>query len=422
MNQISEIDNKVQCVIHEIRNDSEWVNFKRSMVRAPQIIKQKVKVGHQLPADEVFDSLNSKLQNVDQSVVFLETEVMRYTGYVRSYLNSSISVGELFTRIFEPETNSNNKPGFGVQDGNFELARDQECNIKLNFAIKYTDRIRMIKNDVYENLEYVINNIHLPLTRLNGLIKNIKRYIKEREFALLDVNRLYDDFQTLDSRDKTTLTLKQQQNLIRYEKNYELSKLKFEQINDSLKNELPPFFELVCQFIKPLHGMFYFVQLSINYSFFHILNKFDELQDKRSINKPELQAFAQALIFEFHMKNKPSKDLIEHMKITALTSISYTDPIVRKNQEDDPIPLTDTSNPSGMKSANILPNPSCPANDANQYCLARYNYQAQEDGDLSFKRGDRIEILDKKLQDWWKGKTENGQIGLFPKNYVEMEK
>ena len=45
---------------------------------------------------------------------------------------------------------------------------------------------------------------------------------------------------------------------------------------------------------------------------------------------------------------------------------------------------------------------------------------AQADGDLSFKTGDRIEIVKKteSQEDWWTGRL-NGVEGVFPGNYVQ---
>ncbi|KAF9172634.1 hypothetical protein BGX20_005217 [Mortierella sp. AD010] len=52
--------------------------------------------------------------------------------------------------------------------------------------------------------------------------------------------------------------------------------------------------------------------------------------------------------------------------------------------------------------------------------VALYDYDAQQDGDLSFKKDDRIEIVEKtgSTDDWWTGKL-NGRQGVFPGNYVQ---
>jgi amphiphysin len=52
---------------------------------------------------------------------------------------------------------------------------------------------------------------------------------------------------------------------------------------------------------------------------------------------------------------------------------------------------------------------------AKQYVVALYDYTAQAAGDLSFKRDDRIEIVEKTADtnDWWTGRL-NGVTGVFP--------
>jgi len=55
-----------------------------------------------------------------------------------------------------------------------------------------------------------------------------------------------------------------------------------------------------------------------------------------------------------------------------------------------------------------------------EYVTALYDFDAQADGDLSFKTGERIEIVQKtdSQEDWWTGRV-NGQEGVFPGNYVQ---
>lgn len=53
--------------------------------------------------------------------------------------------------------------------------------------------------------------------------------------------------------------------------------------------------------------------------------------------------------------------------------------------------------------------------------LALYEFTGQEDGDLSFKKGDRIDILRKPPgEEWWVGRIGLRQ-GILPKNYVLMD-
>jgi len=49
-------------------------------------------------------------------------------------------------------------------------------------------------------------------------------------------------------------------------------------------------------------------------------------------------------------------------------------------------------------------------------CKALYNYTAQENDELTLRKGDIITII-KEHPDWWEGEI-NGVVGVFPANYV----
>lgn len=56
---------------------------------------------------------------------------------------------------------------------------------------------------------------------------------------------------------------------------------------------------------------------------------------------------------------------------------------------------------------------------SNPICFAKaeYDYEAQEDNELTFVEGDRIAVLEKDPSGWWTGEL-NGTVGLFPDNFV----
>ena len=55
-----------------------------------------------------------------------------------------------------------------------------------------------------------------------------------------------------------------------------------------------------------------------------------------------------------------------------------------------------------------------------EYCVAVHNHLAEEVNELSFVKGDIIEILEKHPSGWYKGQL-NGQCGVFPGNYTRPE-
>ena len=48
---------------------------------------------------------------------------------------------------------------------------------------------------------------------------------------------------------------------------------------------------------------------------------------------------------------------------------------------------------------------------------ALFDFAPQEDGELEFKRGDIIQVVERDDPNWWRGKLANKE-GMFPSNYV----
>ena len=54
------------------------------------------------------------------------------------------------------------------------------------------------------------------------------------------------------------------------------------------------------------------------------------------------------------------------------------------------------------------------------YVVAKFDFEPQEEGEVQFKRDDRIKVLDSSDENWWKGIVEStGKEGMFPVNYVK---
>ena len=52
--------------------------------------------------------------------------------------------------------------------------------------------------------------------------------------------------------------------------------------------------------------------------------------------------------------------------------------------------------------------------------LAKYDFDAQDSGELSMKKDDQIEVLDEADKNWWMGRNlRTKKDGLFPVPYVE---
>jgi len=66
------------------------------------------------------------------------------------------------------------------------------------------------------------------------------------------------------------------------------------------------------------------------------------------------------------------------------------------------------------------PHTYCMAENVLDVMVALYNFKAQSDTELSFSKGDRLEVLDRPASDpeWFKARNQMGQVGLVPSNYL----
>ena len=54
--------------------------------------------------------------------------------------------------------------------------------------------------------------------------------------------------------------------------------------------------------------------------------------------------------------------------------------------------------------------------------VALYTYQGSEFGDMTFTKGDQMEIVDDTDPDWWVARhTVTGETGHIPRNYVALQ-
>lgn len=52
--------------------------------------------------------------------------------------------------------------------------------------------------------------------------------------------------------------------------------------------------------------------------------------------------------------------------------------------------------------------------------IAKYPYEAQQTDEITLGKGDRVHVLEKSSDGWWKGRKETGEVGWFPSNYMEL--
>lgn len=112
-------------------------------------------------------------------------------------------------------------------------------------------------------------------------------------------------------------------------------------------------------------------------------------------------------------------NFVKKAKPSILTSLKNT--LGRRKGSDTKLALASTAhgavrNGSGGE-AGCFTDQTCDAIPR----IAKYAYQAQQADEISLEKGERIMVLEKSSDGWWKGRKENNELGWFPSNYVDME-
>ena len=94
----------------------------------------------------------------------------------------------------------------------------------------------------------------------------------------------------------------------------------------------------------------------------------------------------------------------------------------------DPPSIAVSKAPSNQSSASLAAPAGSPptqrrssvsSTSKGEYAEAIYDYAPQQSDDLRLSRGDKITVLEKVSDAWWKGSV-NGRSGMFPANYVKL--
>ena len=87
-----------------------------------------------------------------------------------------------------------------------------------------------------------------------------------------------------------------------------------------------------------------------------------------------------------------------------------------------------SNNNSGISANNdnnnnpSINSPSTQTSNSNfEKCVANHDYKASRDDELSLRKGQIVDVLEKSADGWWMGRSE-GKDGWFPSNFVEVQK
>ncbi|KAH9855785.1 BAR-domain-containing protein [Lenzites betulinus] len=417
--------------------------IQKAFARTPHMLSSKVGMTKK-STDPEFDDYSRRFESIEKATEKLLKDSKAYTEAVTNLFTNGAEFATHFAVIFHPLGSEYSL------DSKHPDAQHTIANVD-----GYQAAIEDLKASVVPELELIDSRIVGPIKEFQNILKAIRKSITKREHKLTDFDRHNNSLTKL--RDKREKTLNDEKNLFKLEQDFEIASTEYDYINTAMKNELPRFLVQATQFIDPLFHSFYYMQLNIFYLMLDKLNGFAE-------GKFEVTVPAAQIASDYEAQRSDALERIEALNITKRL-ISTARMVQSQRQGSGLVPpsslgrspsasTTGSRSPASSTfskkpappppSAAAPPPPySPPAPSANfslaakkapppppplkpkpkpavQYVVALYDFNAQADGDLDFKAGDRIEVVERtdSAEDWWTGRL-NGQTGVFPGNYVQ---
>ncbi|KAI9496146.1 hypothetical protein BDB00DRAFT_882178 [Zychaea mexicana] len=332
------------------------------------------------------------------------------------------------------------------------------------------------RDEVLPELDALDRDVVRPMIELREIIKTINKTMVKRNHKLIDYDRHRSALNKLKVKEERSFNEEKQ--IFKVETQFETATQDYEYLNDMLKQELPRFFHMKAQFIEPVFENFYYLQCKIygmiyarcyelinsNTQHFttHEMSVVDGFEWRRSQrdmraeveNLDLLKSGGKAWLSASGGSNNSKLSLKERAAMRQQEQQQYNNDGDGYASSSAPPPAygaaggttidatpmaygskenTSYSSPSYANTNNNNtyhqrstsrsgPSPPPPppiANKASAYVVALYDYDAQADGDLSFRKDDKIELIERTADenDWWTGRL-RGVTGIFPGNYV----
>lgn len=405
--------------------------FTRAMARAPQNFRQKMNMGEQIE-DPVYEDAERRFKELEIEVKKLSDESKRYSQAINGMLNHQIGFAQAMEEIFKPISGQMSDPNATTSEDNPEGIEASE---------QYKQIVSELQETLKPDLGLIEDKIVKPCQELLKTIGYIRKMATKRNHKKLDVDRRNNTYKKHES--KASTSPKDEEKMYKAQAELEVANHEYDYYNNLLKDQLPQLFALEAQFVQPLFVSFYYMQLNVFYTLYVRIGEmkipyFDmstDIIEAYTSKKGNIEEQCDSLtITKFKLgyskaklemaKKRYGNNNINNPQSPTASDVSpepydsgYSQPSYAASDDESPPSYSATASPVGVHSQ--APHAASPV----ETVTALYEYQSQTPGDLSFPAGAVIEIVQRTqdTNEWWTGRY-NGQQGVFPGNYVELNK
>lgn len=417
--------------------------FSKMIQRGPQQVKNMINRNN-TERDLDFKGLEDHVNKIQTQVKNLISDSEKFKKTVENMMKHQEELGKAMLEVYKPMSYISDSPVSSNEDvsarrGSVYSSASVEVTGDTKKIEIYLEKTKTMNDQIVPHIQNV--NIHViePMKKYDEIIHSVKQVLKKRSHKALDYDRHKDSLDKLGN--KQSRSLDEERKLAKTREAFNTAELEFKTYDDQLKQQLPTFFDCSSNLYDSCLITFYSIQKDV----FHIMYVyFYETANECGLNL-NADIIAQyesnncaALLEESNVDNLTRLLTTTHISTTTTNTVgnpslgSPVSPTGGYSNDDLPSYESATRNtypnnsfqrPTKVGSVGAPsrpPPPAVPKRPSVQYVTALYDFTAQNAGDISFKRGDRIEIVKRtdNANEWWTGKI-NGMVGQFPGNYVQ---
>ena len=351
------------------------------MLRLPHIVKRKTGNVNET-SDVEYENCEGQFSVVEECSKRLVDESKRYKECIKQMLEGHEELIEAFRQILSAEQ---------------QHQAGTDSAIDWNKLADYLDQLSICKLDLMNKLSACIDvQLHRPMSTLAGHAKKIRAKCLKRDHKLIDYDRHRLDLEKLRKNShQANFSLSDEKKLIKREKEFEQANADYQAINSLLKQELPLFCALAKKLVNPaftavIHFQKALVEKNLElcrvFCTANASSKTSILRDFEKKKAVYTEIMQQCQLFA------RGGECISRMRSCSIGSIEVE---------------------GGKAGEQLTSKAEEQLKGKSEFVVAVYDYNAGESGDLSFLQNDKIKVLEKNDDGWWKGALK-GHVGMFP--------
>jgi len=452
----------------------------KAIQRGPQQVKNIINKNNQ-ERDLDFKGLEENVNKIQVQVKNLLTDSDKFKKTIENMMNHQEELGNSFLDMLKPISslesplNSNEEISkrSSIYSNHSVGEQIQADTRKIDI---YLQKTKLMKDQIFPYLQNINFHVIEPMKGYQDIIHSVKQVLKKRSHKALDYDRHKDSLDKLSS--KQSRSLDEERKLNKTREAFTTAELEFKTYDDQLKQQLPSFFDCSSHLYDSCLITFYSIQKDVYhilYVYFYemvnecglnmntdIIEQYESFDCPQYLEDSKVDSLNRLLTVSHGIPPSSSTYSANNPDQISQSGSTYDTTRRASYSRNDPAPPSyetsvaqkrasysagsygapastygapastygapastygapaSTYGAAAAPSIPSRPAPALPQRRSVQYVTALYDFTAQNAGDISFKRGDRIEIVKKtdNANEWWTGKI-NGQVGQFPGNYVQ---